>query len=283
VIIRITYMRFFIAFILTLTCLPSFAMADIVRDIPYGTLEREKLDIYTPDNAQNLPVMIYIHGGGWAIGNKKRVQTKPEAFSEVGYIFVSVGYPLLPKHPVETQAQSIANAISWIQNNIKNYDGDPERIHLMGHSAGAHLVALIATDHSYLKKVNASIHDIQSVISIDGAAMNLVWRMNNLYRSKSERIFTNAFGTNKTRWEKLCPYHQATSDEYIPDFLFLTAQNRKDSNITAKDFHSKLQTLDVHSVVSPIADRDHSTINRLMGTKNDEAFAQIMDFLNQKD
>ena len=127
----------------------SEAGANTYRDVSYGRLDRNKLDIYAPEAATSLPVMVFVHGGGWHLGNKDNVGYKPEAFNEAGYVFVSVEYPLLPRYALGVQAQSVADSIGWIHKNIEKYGGDPEKITVMGHSAGAHLVALVALDGRY--------------------------------------------------------------------------------------------------------------------------------------
>ena len=128
---------------LILVALLSFsaeAFAGVQKDVTYGQVERQKLDIYAPDSAKNAPVIVHVHGGGWRIGNKRLVQEKPKAFNDKGYVFVSVGYPLLPNHPVETQAQSISNAVAWVHKNIGRYGGDPDNLTL-SHDATSSLRA----------------------------------------------------------------------------------------------------------------------------------------------
>src|SRR5215510_9222 len=88
-----------------LTCILIVAMASVsdayaqrvTRDIPYATAhERQVLDVYAPEGAKNLPVVFWIHGGGWQAGNKGMVGVKPKAFTEAGFVFVSTNYRLLP-------------------------------------------------------------------------------------------------------------------------------------------------------------------------------------------
>src|SRR5437868_4711063 len=71
---------------------------DVKRDIPYAEKahERQVLDVYSPKGAKNLPVVFWVHGGGWQAGDKKDVQLKPQAFNEAGFVFVSTNYRLLP-------------------------------------------------------------------------------------------------------------------------------------------------------------------------------------------
>src|SRR5437588_4355204 len=112
---------------------------DVKRNIPYAepAHERQVLDVYSPPNAKNLPVVFWIHGGGWQAGDKSSVQIKPKVFVEKGFVFVSTNYQLLPKVDMATIVKDIAKSIHWVHDHIADYGGDPKRLLVMGHSAGA--------------------------------------------------------------------------------------------------------------------------------------------------
>ncbi len=95
------------------------------------------LDVYSPQNAKNLPVVFWIHGGGWQTGDKSSVQIKPQAFVDKGFVFVSTNYRLLPSVDMATIVRDIAKSIRWVHDHIAEYGGDPKRLFIMGHSAGA--------------------------------------------------------------------------------------------------------------------------------------------------
>src|SRR5207253_4162052 len=122
------------------------------RNIPYADHadERQVLDVYAPQNARNLPVVFWIHGGGWQTGDKTDVQIKPQAFMDKGFVFVSTNYRLLPSVDMATIVRDVAKSIHWVHEHIAEYGGDPKRLLIMGHSAGAQLAALICTDDRYL-------------------------------------------------------------------------------------------------------------------------------------
>jgi len=260
---------------------PFAAMAEIANDIAYGPLEKQKLDVYMPDGADNTPVMINVHGGGWHIGKKTEVQKKPKAFNRQGMLFVSVGYPLMPDHEVEVQAASIARAIAWVEQNIADYGGDPSRIYLMGHSAGAHLVSLVALDPTYLQNEGASPSLINGVVSVDGASLNLVWRMENLSDtgSFSVRMFSQTFGDDPARWRNLSPYHHISGERSPPPFLFLFAEKNDVSDPVADGVAARLREVGGDALSKTIKGRNHASINRRLGGWRDPAFAAIMSFL----
>ena len=112
---------------------------EVKRDIPYAAppQERQVLDVYSPPGAKDRPVVFWIHGGGWQAGDKSSVQIKPQAFTDKGFVFVSTNYRLLPHVEMVTIVRDIAKSIRWVHDHIAEYGGDPRRLLVMGHSAGA--------------------------------------------------------------------------------------------------------------------------------------------------
>ena len=109
----------------------SFARAqEVKRDIPYANpaAERQMLDIHAPKDAKNLPVVFWIHGGGWQAGDKTSVQVKPKAFVDRGFVFVATNYRLLPNVEMETIIRDVAKSLGWVHQHIAEHGGDPKRI-----------------------------------------------------------------------------------------------------------------------------------------------------------
>src|SRR5437868_1966818 len=143
---------------------------EVKKDIPYvaGGHERQVLDVYSPQDAKKAPVVFWIHGGGWQQGDKSSVQEKPRAFMDKGYVFVSTNYRLLPNVEMETIFRDIAKSMHWVHDHIAEYGGDPQRIIVGGHSAGAQLAALISIDERYLKAEGLSLDIIKACVPVDG-------------------------------------------------------------------------------------------------------------------
>src|SRR5262245_48922581 len=143
---------------------------DVKWDIPYAHKghERQVRDVYSPKNAKNLPVVFWIHGGGWQAGDKTSVQSKPQAFVDKGFVFVSTNYQLLPSVDMGTIFRDIAKSIHWVHDHIAQYGGDPKRLLVMGHSAGAQLAALVCIDDRYLKAEGLSLNIIKGCVPVDG-------------------------------------------------------------------------------------------------------------------
>src|SRR5262245_37564271 len=142
---------------------------DVKRDIPYADKghERQVLDVYSPKGAKDLPVVFWIHGGGWQTGDKKDVQVKPQAFGDKGFVFVSTNYRLLPDVDMATIVRDVAKSIRWVHDHAAEYGGDPKRLFVMGHSAGAQLAALVCTDDRYLKAEGLSPDIIKGCVPVD--------------------------------------------------------------------------------------------------------------------
>jgi arylformamidase len=149
------------------------ALADepkVHRGLPYAEPknERQMLDVYAPAEGKNHPIVIWIHGGGWKVGDKKEMHNKPKAFVDKGFVFVAINYRFVPKVTVKQIAEDVAKAIRWTHDHGTDYGGDPNTIIVMGHSAGAQLAALVCTDERYLKAEKLSLSIIKGCVPVDG-------------------------------------------------------------------------------------------------------------------
>ena len=126
-------------FLLVLSLISALHAQTIKRGIPYAGVEDEKrsLDVYAPANAKNLPVAFWIHGGGWHSGDKADVKLKPKAFMAKGFVFVSVNYRLMPAVDMGIIVRNVAQSFRWMEDHIAEFGGDPKRVLVAGHSAGA--------------------------------------------------------------------------------------------------------------------------------------------------
>jgi arylformamidase len=189
-------------------------------EMSYGNDALQKLDFWRAKNA-NAPLLIFVHGGGWKRGDKGNAtgQYKAPHYLAQGYAFASINYRLVPDATVEQQAADVANAVAYLRSNAAKLGIDPKRIVLMGHSAGAHLSALVGTDPQYLRKAGLDISALSGVIPLDGAAYDVPAQMGENARIMGD-TYKQAFGTEAARQKALSPYFQAASPN-APDFLIL--------------------------------------------------------------
>ena len=151
------------------------------------------------------PVIIYVHGGAWSIGDKsQKLDSKLRFARSEGYILVSINYRLSPfpyqvnnpdriKHP--THSNDVADAIKWVFDNISKYGGDTSKIALLGHSAGAQLVALAGTNSRFLEDRGLTLDDIKGVGVIDTRGFLI---SNEVQNGPNMEMYENAFGTDES-------------------------------------------------------------------------------------
>jgi len=159
----------------TLSCEEIVTNFKQVSDIPYYDekaakadpyiAERCKLDIFYPTHRKNVPVLIYFHGGGMIGGSK---DSKMELYKHLGCVIVTPNYRLSPRAKCPAYIEDAAAAAAWVKKNIAAYNGDPDKIFVSGHSAGAYLATCLATMPQFLEKVGCQPGDFAAYISISG-------------------------------------------------------------------------------------------------------------------
>ncbi len=192
------------------------AQAEIVQtlDVRYATIAGVdpkflSLDIHAPKNAKAAPVVVYVHGGYWKAGDKANTGNLPQFFCGHGFVFVTINYRLAPaaKHPALTQ--DVARAVAWVHDHIARHGGDPAQIFLTGHSAGAHLVALLGTDAKRLGELGKPLSILRGVIPLDSAAMDIRDIAANDRRTDSP--YRAAFGDEPSAWADASPIVHAAN------------------------------------------------------------------------
>lgn len=140
----------------------------VKRDIAYGKNPRQKLDLYLPDGAQRAPVIVFFYGGSWQYGSKDDYRFLGQAFAEKGFITAVADYRLYPEVKFPSFVEDGARAFAYVQDNAASWNGDPERMYVAGHSAGAYIAMMVGGDRQYLAKVGGSRQDVRGVIGISG-------------------------------------------------------------------------------------------------------------------
>lgn len=139
-----------------------------VAEVSYGAGAHRKLDIYSPRGASNRPVVIFWHGGSWTGGSKSYYRFVGAALAERGFVTVLPDYRLYPEAKFPQFMDDGAQAVAWVQQHVREYGGDPERIVLMGHSAGAHMAAMLALNDTYLVNAGAQPRAIVGLVGLSG-------------------------------------------------------------------------------------------------------------------
>jgi acetyl esterase/lipase len=140
-------------------------LPSVEKDVAYGGSDEQMLDLYLPGR-KGFMTVVFTYGGGWHSGNRKAVAPVGEMLQRLGYGCALVSHRLAPKHPFPAQAEDVAAAFTWVKKQIEFRAGDPKRVILMGHSSGAHLSLLVATDPKYLAQHRLSPVDIACVVGL---------------------------------------------------------------------------------------------------------------------
>lgn len=254
----------------------SFARANdvtVLPDIAYGESKGQVFDVYhSSDKKQNAAVIFMVHGGAWRFGDKASksvVKNKVAHWVSQGFVFISVNYRMLPEiKPVE-QAEDVARALIFAQQNSFKWGGSAEKIILMGHSAGAHLVSLVSV------KPNTKIKPWLGTIALDSAAYNVDEIMSSQSPAK---FYKKAFGHSRAYWKKASPVHMLVNK--LPPFLAVCSSTRKDDSCSqARNFVEKAKNHGTSAQLLPVA-LSHRKVNMKLG--RDFCYTQKVDvFIKQ--
>jgi acetyl esterase/lipase len=215
------------------------------------------LDLYIPIGSKNFPVLFFVHGGSWETGSKNLYIAIGRAFARHGIGVVAINYRLSPKVMHPSHAQDVARAFEWTHANIAKYGGRADRITLMGHSAGGHLVSLIATDPEYLEAVQLEPRQISGVITISG-----------LYEIEPGSPLTiHAFGTDIATCKRASPMTYA-SGIHPPFLIVYTDNDYAHFESMAIDFQTALAKSNNSATLLKLTRRNH--ISEIVSILNDD-------------
>ena len=261
---------------------------EIKRDIPYASpaQERQVLDVYSPTGAKNLPVVFWIHGGGWQTGDKTSVQLKPQAFMDKGFVFVSTNYRLLPQVDMGTIIRDIARSIRWVHDHIAEYGGDPQRLFIMGHSAGAQLAALVCTDDRYLKQEGLSLAIIKGCVPVDGdtydvpAIIETAETRRRVHGQPQLKLgHREKFGNDPAKHRDFSAVTHIAKDKGIPPFLIMHVAEHPDTSAQAQRLASVLKSAGVPVRVYGARESTHNKINADIGLPADPGTKALFEFV----
>lgn len=266
-----------------LVAVSTFAAEPLVtRDVFY-TESKDKLqslDVYSPPQGDQHPVIVWIHGGGWTKGDKAVLQKKPQALVEKGYVIVSVNYRLVPAVTLKDLMSDIAKSIRWVRDHAKEHRGDPDRIVIMGHSAGAHLAALLCTDDRYLKAAGVPMNCLKGCVPLDVSAYDIPKRLKDGGDTPATS-YTNVFGNIEAEQREFSPVYFVAQDKAIPPFLLLHVASRESTKTQAHWLASKLNEIGVAARVVAAEGKTHGTISTELGGADDPPTLELWKFLSE--
>lgn len=261
---------------------------NLTSNVPYSERadERQVLDIYAPDDASELPVVFWIHGGGWQTGDKTDVQIKPRVFNEDGYIFVSTNYRLLPNVEMGELIGDVAKSLGWVHKNIARYGGDPSRIFVMGHSAGAQLAALLCIDHRYMTAEDVPVAALQGCVPVDGdtydlPAIIMTAELRQTVHGLPLPRFGHRvkFGNDPQKHIDFSAVTHVAPGKGIPPFLILHVAGHPDTTAQARRLGAVLREAEIPVRVFAARETTHRQLNANLGQKDDPATKALFEFL----
>jgi acetyl esterase/lipase len=291
-----------------------------VRDIPYcrgpaADEQRQRLDLFVPKGRRDFPVVVLVHGGVWMVGDNRCCGL----YSSLGQFLASQGigaalpnYRLSPAVQHPEHVRDVARAFAWVKAHIAAYGGRPDQLFLAGHSAGGHLVALLATDETYLREEGLTSADVKGVIAASGVyeippgkmagtlggATPLALRFDEMFPVRggsgrngpppswvpgiplSVNIFGPVFGNDPQTRADASPVRHVRPG--LPPFLIFSAENDLPTlPAMAEGFHRALGEHGCDAQLVKVEDRNHNSIMFRAVERQDPVAAAMLDFIRR--
>lgn len=261
---------------------------DEIDDVDQNLLSLDLYLPHIPEGCAPVPVVVYVHGGGFTIGDKRhKVLDKVALADGKGWAFASVNYRLSPRPPAlddpdrvkyPDHNRDIAAALGWLHDRADELGVDAGRVALMGHSAGAFLVALQATDPSFNEAAGLAATDVACTIPLDTSTYDLRETARN--RRARHVMYANAFGNDPEEREAASPLLQADPNEGTGPFLIVT-RLPEGRDTGARDFAAALTAAGIDAQVLNAADYTHAEVNDAVGRPGETVITPILtEFLH---
>jgi acetyl esterase/lipase len=273
---------------------PAFTVKEVhdlaYRDAAPGETigNHNRLDLYLPDGAKDFPVVLIVHGGAWMVGDKNwdSIPNIGRTFAKQGIGAVGINYRLSPTVQHPTHIQDVASAFAWVHKHIGEYGGRSDKFTIMGHSAGGHLVALLATDDSYLKAVGLCRQNIQAVIGVSGVyqisemGLNAIGRRRAGSTEGSDTPFERIFGKEPNAAHNASPLaHMHTG---LPPFLLVYAEKDMPTlGLQAMAMNAALKANNCDSTLLKVDNRSHVTVMWKCSQADDPVMCAAMSLIRK--
>lgn len=252
------------------------------KDIAYNNQQngsRNFLDIYYPEiRGETKDVLIFIHGGSWNTGKKDTYWWLGRNFANKNVVVVNINYRLAPGYQYRQMATDAASAVAWVKTNIKLYGGDPDRIFVMGHSAGGHLAALINSDAQFFKDQGIS-NPIRGVILNDGFGLDMHEYLLTAERTRQTASFLKTFSLDQEIWKKGSPLTYS-GNVTNPHLILVGQKTYPTIKLQSKRLSERLAAKGQPVKFLEIAKKKHIGMISQMFFSRNELYATILAFMN---
>ncbi|GAA4470532.1 hypothetical protein GCM10023189_59270 [Nibrella saemangeumensis] len=223
--------------------------------MPYFSPDRHTLDVYSPRDDKSHPVVLFIHGGSWNSGSKNIYTFVGRRLAAQGVIGVIINYRLAPAVTVPAMAEDCARAVVWTQQNIAGYGGDPNRIYVMGHSAGGGLAALLATNDALFMGRGLATNPVKGAILDDPGGLDMFDYLQKMEYPNDEQYLV-PFGKDSTVWRTVSPLYHLQAD--TPPMLVYVGEKTYPSILNSTDkFRRQLQQLGIRHKFTTLPGKSH--------------------------
>ena len=279
-------MKFCLLLLLSLLniSVPLTVSGSVIREknIPYGNTgdnRRNLLDIYH-DRSTDVykDVIVFIHGGSWNSGRKDTYFWLGRNFARKNTVAVIINYSLAPDHQYEQMADDCAAALTWVSKNIRRYGGNPDRIFVMGHSAGGHLASLIDLDPRFFGKQGVK-NPVKGVILNDAFGLDMFEYLTQAARDHYYRSFIKTFSTNEQVWKKGSPLTYV-SNIRNPYLIFTGERTYPAIKIQSRRFADTLRATNHPVKFYEIPRKKHIGMITQMIWGGSSLYRQILEFMS---
>jgi acetyl esterase/lipase len=239
-------------------------------EIAYGADSRQRLDFTRAAGHSAAPLVLFIHGGAWSMGDKAMAGHMAVHFHGRGYAFASIGYRLVPDVDPRQQAEDVAAAIARLLDDAARLGIDRDRVMIIGHSAGAHLAALVGTDPTFLAADHVPIASIRGVVLLDGAGYDVAAQQQQA-GPLLRRMYRRAFGDDPAFQARVSPVGHAAAPN-AGRFLIFHIASRADSGGQSVRLGALLNAAGTPAEVVSV-DNSHAEIFRRFGQPGHRATA----------
>lgn len=266
----------------------------LISAIAYAKVKKEKDIAYADKGAANLldvyhqkdiktpqDVIVFIHGGSWNSGKKDTYWFLARAFARKGKVAVMINYPLSPDAKYQEMASDCAKALMWVKQNIATYGGNPDRIFVMGHSAGAHLAALIDADPSYFAKLGYP-NPIKGVILNDPFGLDVLQYLERQIHTDDKHVpgFLKVFTTEPLEWKKASPYYKIAHITH-PYLMFMGEKTFESIKLQTPAFRDEMLKQGKTVTLAEIKGKRHIGMITQMIFGCNQLYSKIINFTNK--
>lgn len=243
-------------------------------NVPYTAIEGVEpallsLDVSPAPGDCAAPVVVWVHGGGWRVGDKSNdAGARAEFYNGQGWVLVSVNYRLAapgvePPVGYPDFNEDVAAALAWVREEIAGYGGDPERVVLVGHSAGAGIAAAVIADPRYLDQHGLAPDWIDCAVLLDTEGYDVAAMV--VRDGQLGAIYRNAFGDDPAVWADASPAHHV-GEGPLPGHVLIVTRGAPTRTAAATAFGDQLRVAGSDVAVADVNPLSHADVNRLVGS-----------------